>query len=132
MIDLDEEAFKAYFAQRWLWNEPAQLQRRYVNFNLNTLPGIAEKAAGPDAVCVSLTKWPEGNSNKAFLATMRDGKELVVKIPNPNAGPAHYTTASEVATMQYVRYPYQLLPKGWYAHSTSRSKRDFIFLFQKF
>ncbi|KAL2798420.1 kinase-like domain-containing protein [Aspergillus keveii] len=101
MIDLDEEAFKAYSAQRWLWNEPAQLQRRFVISNLNTLPGIAEEAAGPDAICVSLTKLPEGNSNKAFLATMR--ASLLVKIPNPNAGPAHYTTASEVATMQYVK-----------------------------
>jgi hypothetical protein len=71
IIDLDEEAFKAYSAQRWLWNEPAQLQRRFVISNLNTLPGIAEEAAGPDAICVSLTKLPEGNSNKAFLATMR-------------------------------------------------------------
>ncbi|KAJ9297731.1 hypothetical protein DTO217A2_8554 [Paecilomyces variotii] len=34
---------------------------------------------------------------------MEDGRQLVVKIPNPNAGPAHYTTASEVATMQFVR-----------------------------
>ncbi|KAG2026398.1 hypothetical protein GB937_001908 [Aspergillus fischeri] len=36
---------------------------------------------------------------------MQDGLELVVKIPNPNAGASHYTTASEVATMQYVRSP---------------------------
>jgi hypothetical protein len=34
---------------------------------------------------------------------MENGRQLVVKIPNPNAGPAHYTTASEVATMQFVR-----------------------------
>ncbi|KAL3489348.1 hypothetical protein BJX62DRAFT_252674 [Aspergillus germanicus] len=100
-FDLDKEAFKAYSAQRWLWNKPAQLQRRYINFNLNTLPGIAKEAAGSYAVCVSLTKLPEGNSNKAFLATMRDGKELIIQIPNPNTGPAHYTTTSEVATMQY-------------------------------
>ena len=36
---------------------------------------------------------------------MQDGSEVVVKIPNPNAGPSHYTTTSEVATMQYVRSP---------------------------
>ncbi|KAF2995261.1 hypothetical protein E8E13_003826 [Curvularia kusanoi] len=34
---------------------------------------------------------------------MDDGRELIAKIPNPNAGRAHYTTASEVATMDYVR-----------------------------
>lgn len=66
---------------------------------------IAEEAAGGSAVCVNVSKLPEGNFNKAFLVTMRGGQELVVKIPNPNAGPSHYTTASEVATMKYVRSP---------------------------
>ncbi|KAG2025202.1 hypothetical protein GB937_002963 [Aspergillus fischeri] len=37
---------------------------------------------------------------------MKDGFELVVKILNPNAGPTHYTTASEVATIQYVVLTY--------------------------
>lgn len=34
---------------------------------------------------------------------MRDGREVVVKIPNPNAGMGVYGTASEVATMKYAR-----------------------------
>ena len=34
---------------------------------------------------------------------MDDGKEVIAKLPNPNAGRAHFTTASEVATMDYVR-----------------------------
>lgn len=92
-----------YSAQRWLWNEPEQLRRRYVQFDLNALIQIAEEAAGHDTVCLKVSRLPEGNFNKAFLATMDDGRQLVVKIPNPNAGPAHYTTASEVATMQFVR-----------------------------
>ncbi|KNG89417.1 hypothetical protein ANOM_001889, partial [Aspergillus nomiae NRRL 13137] len=79
------------------------LQNRYVSFDLNALIKIAEEAAGDDAVCVNISKLPKGNFNKAFLATMQDGRELVVKIPHPNAGPSHYTTASEVATMQYAR-----------------------------
>lgn len=33
---------------------------------------------------------------------MDDGKEVVAKLPNPNAGRPHFTTASEVATMEYV------------------------------
>ena len=33
---------------------------------------------------------------------MDDGKEIIAKIPNPNAGRPHLTTASEVATMDYV------------------------------
>lgn len=35
--------------------------------------------------------------------TMDNGVQIVAKIPNPNAGPAFYTTASEVATRDFVR-----------------------------
>ncbi|KAL3469314.1 kinase-like domain-containing protein [Aspergillus californicus] len=72
---------------------PASLEFRFVRFDLTALIRVAEEAAG----------LPEGNFNKSFLATMRDGQELVVKIPNLNTAPAHYTTASEVATLQYER-----------------------------
>jgi hypothetical protein len=47
-------------------------------------------------------KFPDGMSNKAFLFTIQDGAQVVGKVPNPNAGRAHYTTASEVATMDFV------------------------------
>jgi hypothetical protein len=36
---------------------------------------------------------------------MDNGKEVVAKIPNPNCGQPHFTTASEVATMQFVSTP---------------------------
>ena len=34
--------------------------------------------------------------------TMDNGAEVLAKIPNPNAGPAFCTTASEVATRHFV------------------------------
>ncbi|KAH8431719.1 uncharacterized protein LDX57_009374 [Aspergillus melleus] len=34
---------------------------------------------------------------------MQDGTQVVGKVPNPNAGRAHNTTASEVATMDFAR-----------------------------
>lgn len=52
--------------------------------------------------CVNVEKLPEGNYNKAFLITMHNGQQLVAEIPNPNAGLPFYTTASEVATMDFV------------------------------
>ncbi len=52
---------------------------------------------------VKLLKCTEGQYNKAFLMTMDNGVQIVAKIPNPNAGPAFYTTASEVATRDFVR-----------------------------
>ena len=39
--------------------------------------------------------------NKALLLTMDDGTQAVAKVPNPNAGRPHFTTASEVATMDF-------------------------------
>ena len=40
--------------------------------------------------------------NRALLMTMEDGIQAVAKVPNPNAGRPHFTTASEVATMEFV------------------------------
>jgi hypothetical protein len=33
---------------------------------------------------------------------MHDGRQFIARLPNPNAGHPHYTTASEVATLDYV------------------------------
>ncbi|TKA58969.1 hypothetical protein B0A49_11243 [Cryomyces minteri] len=44
----------------------------------------------------------EGGFNKALLMTREDGTEVIAKIPCPNAGPAMYTTASEVAVLKFV------------------------------
>ena len=51
---------------------------------------------------VKVLKLPEGLHNKGFLLTMDNGVEVFAKLPNPNAGPAHYTTACEVATREFV------------------------------
>ena len=49
-------------------------------------------------------KFREGQYNKVFQLVMDNGAQVVAKIPNPNAGPAYYTTASEVATVDFVIY----------------------------
>ncbi|KAE8398832.1 kinase-like domain-containing protein [Aspergillus pseudonomiae] len=77
LLDCDPGDLYTYSAQRWIWNEAQQLQNRYVSFDLNALIKIAEEAAGDNAVCVNISKLPEGNFNKAFLATVQDGRELL-------------------------------------------------------
>jgi hypothetical protein len=52
---------------------------------------------------VSIKKYPDGMYNKAMLLTMDNGTQVVAKVPNTNAGKPHFTTASEVATMDFVR-----------------------------
>ena len=54
------------------------------------------------AAGVKVLKCVEGQYNKVFILTMDNGFECVAKIPNPNAGPAYYLTASEVATRHFV------------------------------
>lgn len=102
IIDISESDIFTYKAQRWLWNEPSQLQRRYLKFNIPSLIHAAEKALVHGAKCVEMTKLPEGNLNKTLLLQMVDGREVIAKLPNPNAGKPYYTTTCEFATMDYV------------------------------
>ncbi|KAF2433877.1 hypothetical protein EJ08DRAFT_668550 [Tothia fuscella] len=97
----NEEDFFRYSAGRWLWGEKEQFAARYVEFDIQALCSVAAKSIG-SASCSTITKMPEGNFNKSFLVTMTDGREVVAKVPNPNAGRPHFSTASEVATMDYV------------------------------
>lgn len=97
----DNEEFFRYTRGRFISNEAWEMQQRHVNFDMNALAELAAKAAGSQK-CVTVKKYPDGMFNKVFLMTMEDGVEVVAKVPNPNAGPAHLTIASEVATMTFV------------------------------
>lgn len=96
----DQDFFR-YTAGRFLFEEKNQMACRYVKFDMNELVHIAASSVASRS-CVAICKLPEGQYNKAFLLTMDDGKRVVAKVPNPNAGRPHYTTASDVATMDYV------------------------------
>ena len=82
-------------------NEDENLRKREVVFDMNELAKVAANSVGA-ARCVDVRKFTDGMFNKAFLMLMDDGQEVVAKVPNPNAGHAHYTTASEAATMDFV------------------------------
>ena len=77
------------------------MSQRHIRFNVNELARLAAEAVGSRS-CISIEKYPDGMYNKAMLLTMDDGTQVVAKIPNPNAGRPHFTTASEVATMDFV------------------------------
>ena len=84
-------------------DESYEMSQRYVRFNVNELGRLAASAVGAQT-CVSVEKYPDGMYNKAMLLTMKNGTQVVTKVPNPNAGKPHFTTASEVATMDLVRF----------------------------
>ncbi|CAE7207584.1 hypothetical protein P3342_011188 [Pyrenophora teres f. teres] len=116
--DCDVEQLFKYTTARWLWNEEKQFARRYVEFDLSGLVHVSTQALGARS-CVSVTKVPEGNFSKVFLLTMDDGRGLIAKLPNPNAGRPYFTTASEMATMDYVRNVLGIPAPEVYGYSTS-------------
>ncbi|KAL1798887.1 hypothetical protein ACET3X_002924 [Alternaria dauci] len=96
-----KEFFK-FTRGRFVLDEDENLRKREVGFDMNELARVAADSVGA-AQCVDVRKFPDGMFNKAFLMLMDDGREVVAKVPNPNAGRTHYTTASEVATMDFAR-----------------------------
>jgi hypothetical protein len=71
---------------------------------MKELARVAASSIGADR-CVHIQKCPDGLYNKAYIFRMDDGREVIGKVPNPNAGLPHYSTGSEVATMDYVGIP---------------------------
>ncbi|KAF2259616.1 APH-domain-containing protein [Lojkania enalia] len=91
-----------YTRGRFVCDEEYEMSQRQVRFNVNELARCAAEAIGAKS-CVSIEKYPDGMYNKSMLLTMDNGSQVVAKVPNPNAGIPHFTTASEVATMDFAR-----------------------------
>lgn len=100
IAEFDLGALNRFTSGRWLWNEQQQIACRYVNFDLSTLLQLAASATGSS--CTQVLKISEGQYNKVFQLTMGNELEIVARLANPNAGRPHFTTASEVATMDFV------------------------------
>lgn len=99
--DVHNEKYFSFTRGRFVSSEQHEMSQRYVRFDLHELARLAAEAVGSKS-CVGIEKYPDGMYNKALLLTMDDGTQAVAKVPNPNAGRPHFTTASEVATMEFV------------------------------
>lgn len=83
---------------------------------------VAASSCGrTDADIVSFRKLGEGGSNRTFELTMRDGLQVVAKLPYPSTIPKRYATASEVATMDLVRLHGVPVPKIYDYSTTSQN-----------
>lgn len=96
----NEDLFR-FTRNRFVTNEEREMSQRYIRFNIKKLGRIAAEAVGSES-CTAIEKYPDGMHNKAYFLTMDGGKQVVAKVPNPNAGRPHCTTSSEVATMEFV------------------------------
>lgn len=84
----------------------------HVEFDTTVLLQEIEKILGPDhGQASSIVKLAEGGFNRVFLLQMHDGFEAILKIPYHIAGPKHFATASEAATLQYLRSKGVPVPK---------------------
>ncbi|PYI18480.1 hypothetical protein BO99DRAFT_167219 [Aspergillus violaceofuscus CBS 115571] len=103
----DETLFQ-FTRGRFLTDEASELAQRHIRYDMNELACLAIRAAevasddGP-RTCIGIEKMADGMHNKAIRFTMDNGFQAVGKVPNPNAGLPHLTTASEVATVDFMR-----------------------------
>lgn len=127
---IEDEHLFGYTSGRWLWNERQQLESRYRYFDVSSVKKLACDLMGSKG-CVSLEKIGEGNYNKAFRLVLQNGQNIIAKIPNPNAGPAEYTTASEVATMEFGRTILNLpIPEvlAWSATTQNPCRSEYVIM----
>ncbi|KAH6912783.1 hypothetical protein BKA70DRAFT_1370267 [Coprinopsis sp. MPI-PUGE-AT-0042] len=96
------EDFFRYTSGRWLHDEQRQQALRYQRFNIDALKKAAVSSARAGDV-TSIRKIAEGRCNKVFHVQLSEGGQVIARIPTPLAGPPHLVTASEVATMDFLR-----------------------------
>ncbi|KAI9046015.1 kinase-like domain-containing protein [Aspergillus affinis] len=100
-------------------NEEQELRDRYTPFNVLELQRIAARSV--DTIeCTAIAKLAEGSFNKAFRLTMDSAMTMIARIPHPIAGPNFYTTAPEVATMEFARTVLGIPTPEVYAWSANR------------
>ena len=101
--DADHESLFRYDSGRWLWDEDIRLKERYKKFNVQALKEAAAKSVGAQR-CTEIIKLAEGGTNRVFRLVMDNNEIVIAKMPMSRAGLAFKATASEVATMDFVRH----------------------------
>ncbi|KAK0447244.1 kinase-like domain-containing protein [Armillaria borealis] len=86
----------------WLWNGALQRSRRRVHLDIDALQNIASSAVCAQR-CIQIESLAQGSYNKVFHLGFDNGAEAIARIPCALVGNVHMSTASEVATMEYVR-----------------------------
>ncbi|PSR74469.1 hypothetical protein PHLCEN_2v9816 [Hermanssonia centrifuga] len=91
-----------YTSGRWLHDEQRQQALRYRRFNVDALKNVAVSSARAGGI-TGIRKLAEGRCNKVFHLQLTEGRQVIARIPTPLSGPPHLVTASEVATMKFLR-----------------------------
>lgn len=86
------------------YNDALRQKERRLAFDVDGLRRLAAESVNKTAEdVVSLSKFAEGGFNRIFIVTLRDGQQIVARIPCPMTIPRSHIVASEVATIEYLR-----------------------------
>ncbi|EGE00955.1 protein kinase subdomain-containing protein [Trichophyton equinum CBS 127.97] len=108
---------------RFVINEKEQLSERHVRFDIKRLAQEAARSVGAK-YCIDIQKCADGMFNKAYIFTLDNDKQVIGKVPNPNAGIPYYTTASEVATLDFMRNVLKTPAPEVYAWNSRKDKEN--------
>ncbi|RMD44905.1 hypothetical protein DV735_g23, partial [Chaetothyriales sp. CBS 134920] len=97
------------------YNESLRLSERRLVFNVGELKRIAAKCLHkPESEVKGFSKLAEGGFNRVFQLTMKDGSEVLARLPYPSTKPHQLAMASEAATLDLVRAAGVPAPKVLY------------------
>jgi len=77
-------------------------------------------------------KLAEGGFNRTFLITMRDGFQMVARVPYPVTVPKFYAIASEAATMRFLRSSGLPVPEVYDYSPSSDNAAETEYIFMEF
>lgn len=110
----------SYTSGRFLYNKNLRRQERYIRFNVEAFKELAAQGIGTEHGKVTkMEKYAEGGFNRVFLLTMEDSFQAIAKIPYKIALPRHHATASEAATLDFLRSKGVPVPKLYSYSSTA-------------
>ncbi|TBU29340.1 protein kinase subdomain-containing protein PKL/CAK/Fmp29 [Dichomitus squalens] len=120
-----------YTSGRWIINDALRHAERRRVFNVDGLCRLAAQSVdrSPDDI-IDLTKLAEGGFNRTFLITMRDGFQMVARIPYPATVPKDLAVASEAATMALLRSSGLPVPEvyGYSPVPDNAAETEYIFM----
>jgi hypothetical protein len=122
-----------HLLRRTSWNEELRRAERRRFFHVKELANLAAAAVQrrPEDV-VKFEKLAEGGFNRTFLVSMRDGFQMVARIPYPMTEPKQLLVASEVATMDYLRSHGIPTPEIYGYSTTAENLADTEYIFMEF
>ncbi|RMZ75887.1 hypothetical protein DV738_g5227, partial [Chaetothyriales sp. CBS 135597] len=102
--DLGNKSLFSYTSGRYLYNETVRLEERHVEFDVEALHQAAEASLNhKHGKVIGMKKLAEGGFNRVFVLDFQTGFELIAKIPYRIAVPHYFATASEAATLTFLR-----------------------------